>query len=132
MFIPVLCVSVMAAMLFALGLLISSLRAQSHVIFYGSTPDPTSLLTKAVRAHGNTAEFVPTLSVLILYLGTAHGLAPWVSWAIIGVTVSRVLVVLGFLTCATLDKIHPFKAVGAMGTYFGGLALCWAALQTVL
>lgn len=131
MLLAVLCVSLLGALLFALGLLISMLRTESQAFFYGLPPDPRSFLTKAVRAHANTAEFAPMLSILIIYLG-AHTGPSWVTWAMLAATASRVLMVIGFLTCHTLEKIHPLKAIGAMGTYFSGLALCVAAAQTVL
>ncbi len=130
--IPVLCVSLLALMIFLLGFLISMLRTRTGIIYYGdSLDDPTSLLTKAVRALANTAEFAPVLAILFLYLGTTHP-AGWVYWTIIAATASRVLMVAGFLTAGTLRKIHPLKAVGAMGTYLSGIALVAAMVQTVL
>lgn len=41
----------------------------------------------------------------------------------VGATVSRILVVIGFLTGATLERMSLPKAVGAVGTYGFGLAL---------
>ncbi len=130
--VPVLCVSVLALMVFSLGLLISMLRGKTGIIYYGgSLDDPTSPLTKAVRALGNTAEFAPILAVMFLYLGSKNP-AGWVCWAIVIATVSRVLMVIGFLVAGTLDKISPFKAVGATGTYLSGIALAVAMIQSVL
>ena len=130
--IPVLCTSVLALLFFLLGFLISTLRGRTGIIYYGdSLDDPTSLLTKAVRALANTAEFAPILAVLFLYLGTRNP-AGWVYWAIVIATVSRVLMVVGFLTAGTLRKIHPLKAVGAVGTYLSGIALCIAMVISVV
>ena len=130
--IPVICVSILAMMIFLLGFLISLLRSRTGIIYYGdSMDDPTSLPTKAVRGIANTAEFAPILSVMFLYLGTTHP-DGWVYWTMIAATASRVLMVIGFLTAGTLRKIHPLKAVGAIGTYFSGLALCAAMVHAVL
>ncbi len=130
--VAVICVSVLALLVFLLGLLISMLRGKTGIIYHGgSLDDPTSPLTKAVRALSNTAEFAPILAVMFLYLGTTDP-AGWVCWAIIIATVSRVLMVVGFLVAGTLDKISPFKAVGAMGTYFSGIALAVAMIQSVI
>ena len=130
--VPVICTSVLALLIFLLGFLISMVRGQTGIIYYGgSLDDPTSFLTKVVRALGNTVEFVPILAVMFLYLGTTNP-DGWVCWAIIIATVSRVLMVIGFLTAETLAKIHPLKAVGAIGTYLSGIALCVAMVMSVL
>jgi uncharacterized membrane protein YecN with MAPEG domain len=129
---PVICTSILALMVFLLGLLISMVRGKTGIIYYaGSLDDPTSFLTKSVRALGNTVEFGPILAVMFLYLGTTNP-DGWVCWAIIVATISRVLMVIGFLTAETLSKIHPLKAVGAIGTYFSGIALCVAMVMTVV
>jgi hypothetical protein len=119
-------------MIFLLGFLISMLRGKTGIIYYGgSLDDPTSPLTKAVRALGNTAEFAPIMAVLFLYLGTTQP-PGWVCWAMVIATVSRVLMVVGFLAAGTLEKISPFKAVGAAGTYLSGIALCAAMFLSVI
>ena len=129
---PVICVSILGLLVFMLGFLISMMRGKTGIIYYGdSLDDPTSLLTKAVRALGNTVEFAPIFAVLFLYLGTTNP-HTWVLWTIVAATVSRVLMVVGFLTAGTLRKIHPLKAVGAIGTYFSGIALCVAMVMSVM
>jgi uncharacterized membrane protein YecN with MAPEG domain len=130
--IPVICVSILGLLVFMLGLLISMVRGKTGIIYYGdSLDDPTSLLTKAVRALGNTAEFSPMLAVMFLYLATTNP-DNWVLWTIVAATISRVLMVVGFLTAGTLRKIHPLKGVGAVGTYLSGFALCVAMVQSVI
>jgi uncharacterized membrane protein YecN with MAPEG domain len=115
-----------------LGFLISMLRGKTGIIYYGdSLDDPTSLLTKAVRALGNTVEFAPMLAVLFLYLGTTDP-DNWVLWTIVAATASRLLMVVGFLTAGTLRKIHPLKAVGGIGTYLTGFALCFAMVNSIV
>ena len=129
--VPVVCVSILGLLIFLLGFLISMVRGKTGIIYYsGSLDDPTSFLTKAVRALGNTVEFAPIFAVMFLYLGTTNP-DNWVYWAIGIGTISRVLMVAGFLTARTLSKIHPLKAVGAMGTYLSGIALCVAMVTSV-
>lgn len=122
--VPVVCASILGLLIFLLGFLISMLRSKTGIIYYSdSLDDPTSPLTKAVRALANTAEFAPILAVLFLYLGSTNP-ANWVYWTIVVATISRVLMVVGFLTAGTLRKILPLKAVGAVGTYLSGIVLC--------
>ena len=129
---PVICVSILGLMIFLLGFLISTLRGKTGIIYYSdSLDDPTSLLTKAVRALANTAEFGPMLAVMFLYLGTTDP-SRWVYWTMVVATASRVLMVVGFLTAGTLRKIHPLKAIGGVGTYLSGLALCVAMVISVV
>lgn len=129
--IPVICVSILALLVFLLGFFISSLRGKTGIIYYSdSLDDPTSLLTKAVRALANTAEFAPILAVLFLYLGTTNP-DNWVYWAMVVATASRVLMVAGFLTAGTLRKIHPLKVIGGFGTYLSGVALCVAMVISI-
>jgi hypothetical protein len=130
--VPVICVSILGLLIFLLGFLISMVRGKTGIIYYsGSLDDPTSFLTKAVRALGNTVEFAPIFAVMFLYLGSTNP-DNWVYWAVIIATTSRVLMVVGFLTARTLSKIHPLKAVGAMGTYLSGIALCLAMVHSVV
>lgn len=130
--VPVICVSTLALLIFLLGCLISMVRGKTGIIYYaGSLDDPTSFLTKAVRALGNTVEFAPILALMFLYLGTTNP-DNWVYWTIVIATTSRVLMVVGFLTARTLSKIHPLKAVGAIGTYLSGVALCVAMVVSVV
>jgi uncharacterized protein len=55
------CTAALGLLLFALGLSISILRSRVGVLS-GYAPEPDQLLTKLVRAHGNTAEYAPFLS----------------------------------------------------------------------
>ena len=49
---------------------------------YGYTTDPEDILYKAIRAHGNTTEYVPIIAVLIYILGTMP-VSSWVLWCVI-------------------------------------------------
>jgi len=110
-------------------------RVSSNVIAYGAPLDPTSAMAKAQRAHGNSAEYTALLIALFFTVGFAYSgrdLGGLVTWTIIIVTVSRVLHAVGFLTCATLEKPHVLKAIGATVTYFGGILLAGLALSKAL
>lgn len=130
MTIAVICIALLGLLLFGLGLFVSVQRGNSNVMT-GVSEDPASMLNKAVRAHGNTAEFAPLLAVLILYLGMAEP-GVWVIGAMILAVLSRYIMALGFLVCRTLAEPHPLKVVGALGTYLAGLWLSVAALLNVV
>lgn len=124
MSIPLLCIAALGFLTIALGLKVSVERARSRVII-GHPNDPTSSLFKAVRAHGNTTEYAPALMVLI-YALSQKPITGWVMWSIVGVTCSRYLLAAGLLLSKTLEKPSLMRAIGAVGTYIFGLALCFA------
>lgn len=110
-------------------------RGASKTIAYGAPLDPTSSMAKAQRAHGNSAEYAALLVALFFTVGFAYqgrDLGNLVTWTIIAVTISRVLHAIGFLVCATLEKPHALKAIGALVTYIGGIVLAGLALSKVL
>ena len=123
------CVAGLGFLLFGMGWLISGLRF-TRKRFSGFDDDPADLLYKAVRAHGNTAEYAPFLAVMMLYLG-AHNPAPWVVWTMIAATVCRYLFVVGVVAFQTLEKPNPVRFVGASGTYACGLILAYAVLKSL-
>ncbi|MDV3241973.1 MAG: MAPEG family protein [Methylocaldum sp.] len=93
----------------------------------GMDADPSSPLNKAIRAHGNAAEYVPLLIVLFLYFNTV-GAGAWVEWTVVALTLCRVLHAAGMLMSADLNRPHPLRIIGALGTYLGGFALGIALL----
>ena len=110
-------------------------RGSSNTIAYNAPLDPTSAMAKAQRAHGNAAEYAALLIGLFLIVGLAYqgrDLGGLVMWTIIVVTVSRLVHAIGFLICQTLEKPHILKAVGALGTYGGGLLLAGLVISNVL
>ncbi|MEL6569607.1 MAG: MAPEG family protein [Pseudomonadota bacterium] len=101
-------------------------RGRSGIIAYNAPLDPASGMAKAQRAHGNAAEFSALLIGLFLitsvvYQGRDLGLA--VTSLVVAITVARWLSAIGFLACETLERPHILKAIGALVTYIGGLAL---------
>jgi uncharacterized membrane protein YecN with MAPEG domain len=128
MTIAVLCTALLGLLLFGLGLGVSLTRGSTKTNF-GYTPDPTDRLYKMIRAHGNTTEYAPMLAVLMLLVGSRNP-SLWVLWVMGIATVSRYLLVAGLLLSPTLDKPHPLRFAGALGTYLCGVALCVAVFLT--
>jgi uncharacterized membrane protein YecN with MAPEG domain len=121
------CVAVLGLLLFGLGLSVSMMRFQGRTLS-GRGDDPANLLHKLVRAHGNTAEYVPFLAVLFLFLGARSPSTVTVSLMVIA-TVCRCLLVVGLVAFPTMAKPNPLRFVGAIGTYGAGIGLCLALLR---
>jgi len=121
------CAAALGLLLFGLGLAVSALRMQSSR-FNASSVEIDSLLHRVVRAHGNTAEFVPLLVVLILFLGS-HNPADWTVACIIGATACRFLLAAGLVFARSMSQPNPLRFIGALGTYLFGAALCFALIR---
>ena len=121
------CVAVLGLLLFGLGVTISLLRFREGTLS-GCAPDPASLLHKLVRAHANTAEYVPFLAVLFLYLG-ARTPSPATLALIVAATLCRCLLVVGLIAFPSMAKPNPARFLGALGTYAAGIALSLALLR---
>ncbi|WP_255208968.1 MAPEG family protein [Paraburkholderia youngii] len=65
------CTGVLGLLLFVLGLTITVVRSRVGLLS-GYAPEPDRMLTKPVRAHGNTAEYASFFAVLFLYLGSQN------------------------------------------------------------
>ena len=124
--IALVCVSALGLLLFGLGACVSGLRFRSKRLSSHAV-EPDSLLHRVVRAHGNSAEFIPLLAVLILYLGAGRPPA-WVMACAVGATLSRFLLVAGLVFPASMAKPNALRFIGALGTYCFGAALCIALL----
>lgn len=130
MLVAIICAALLGLLLFGLGFGVSIMRARTNV-GSGFRNDPADMLYKMVRAHGNTAEYAPMVALLILYLGTTDpGL--WILWVMGITTFGRYLIVAGLVMSPTLANPHPFRFVGALLTYLGGILLCVAMLLQVL
>ena len=131
----IVCSAVLVLLTLTLAFWTSIQRSASRIISYGAALDPTSSMAKAQRAHGNAAEYAGLLIGLFLIVGFAfegRDLGAVVMWSMIAVTVSRVIHAVGFLMCASLEKPHLLKAVGALTTYIGGLVLVVQVISKVL
>jgi uncharacterized membrane protein YecN with MAPEG domain len=130
MSIPLVCIGLLALLVFALGFRVSMARAKERTM-YEYTADPQSTLYKAVRAHGNATEYVPTIALLIYILSTMQ-IASWVLWCMVLITLFRYLAAAGILFPQTLAKPNPMRFIGALGTYIAGFGLCIALLLKAL
>jgi uncharacterized membrane protein YecN with MAPEG domain len=129
------CSAVLIAFTLLLAFWTSIQRGASKTIAYNAPLDPASSMAKSQRAHGNAAEYAALLVGLFLVVGFAYAgrdLGALVSYTIIAVTAARVIHALGFLMCATLEKPHVLKAVGALVTYIGGLLLAGLVIAKVV
>lgn len=123
---PKICIAALALILFALSCSITLVRSKTQT-WFGAPPDPTSLLTKLVRAQGNTAEYVGILAVMIFSLSRDQ--RPLWASAMMALAVSmRLLFAIGMLTKPSLERFSIVHAIGAGGTYVAGIGLALAVL----
>src|SRR5262245_60752991 len=100
------CSSVLVLLYFALSLNVSLTRGRTKTGI-GTGADPSGPLNKAVRAHGNAAEYVPIFLALFLYFALA-GAGGWITWVAVIITVCRVLHAIGMLVTRTFNAPpHP-------------------------
>ncbi len=128
--IPLLCVALLGLLTVAAGFRVSLARAQTGIV-QGYPEDPSNILHKAVRAHGNTVEYAPVVALMIYALG-AYSPPLWVVVCMVLVTVARYMIYFGLLLSPTIDKPHPLRFLGALLTYIFGIVLAlylaWSAL----
>jgi uncharacterized protein len=131
MTIAIICTAVLAALVFVLGFNVSRLRGVVGKAGGSQLPtDPTDRLFIAIRAHGNAAEYVPTLIVLFL-LVAARVPAWWTAALIVAATVARLAHAAGMLTSGNLAKESAPRMIGAVGTYVFGTALAVVLLVSL-
>jgi uncharacterized membrane protein YecN with MAPEG domain len=128
--IPVLSIALMGIMLFLLGANVTRHRAIRGDTGNQMPSDPADRMYIAQRAHGNAAEYVPTLAVLIVVCSTLTD-SWWLDTLAVAALVSRVLHAVGMLSSRTLAGHGPVRDIGAMGTYLSGVALGVTALVTM-
>ncbi|MFV8817479.1 MAPEG family protein [Haliea sp. E17] len=128
--IPLLCVALLALLTIAAGFRVSMARASTGIV-QGYPDDPSNILHKAVRAHGNTVEYAPVIALLIYILG-AYNPPFWLVICMVLVTVARYMIYFGLLLSPTINKPHPLRFLGALLTYIFGIVLAvylaWVAL----
>jgi uncharacterized membrane protein YecN with MAPEG domain len=120
----IICIALLGALLFLLGFNVSRLRGKA------ASQQPTAMddpLFVAIRAHGNAAEYIPTLAVLMLIVGSRHP-AVWMLVVIVVATVARFVHAAGVLRAGDMSQPVPLRMIGAMTTYVAGLALSLAAV----
>ena len=119
------CVTALTLLLLGLSINVSRLRRKSRTCNPPSQPD----IAKAVRAQGNASEYIPVFIVLLLFLNAVMT-APniFVSTVAIITLVSRVVHAVGMLSTTNTEQRHPFRTLGALGTYVSLLLLGAAVL----
>lgn len=123
----VVAVALLGILLFLLGANVTRHRALRGANGNQMPTDPADRMFIAIRAHGNAAEYVPTLIALLLVCDLlADGW--WVTALAVAAVVARFAHALGMLTATTLASHGPLRDVGAMGTYATGVALGVTAL----
>ena len=127
----IICTAILAAMLLALGINVTRLRAVTGKTGGSQfTTDPASGLFKAIRAHGNAAEYVPTLIVLFLLVGARSPAAVAVP-LIAGATIARLVIAYALLTSPSLATPTRSRLIGGVGTYLFGIGLAAAAVVSL-
>ena len=119
--IAILCVLALGVLVFGLGLGVS-LNRQKLQKSYGVGDDPSSLLYRFSRAHGNTIEYAPYLAILMLFHG-AHAPAVWLEVVMIAATLSRYLLAAGLIFYPSMNRTNGLRFIGAVGTYTAGVIL---------
>jgi uncharacterized membrane protein YecN with MAPEG domain len=127
----VVCTAILGALVFTLGFNVSRMRGVTAKAGGSQLPaDPADRLFIAIRAHGNAAEYVPTMIVLFLLVGWRQPGA-WTTALIVAATVARLAHAYGIVSSKTMAAESAARKAGAMGTYAFGFALAVVALVTV-
>ena len=126
----IVCLALLGLLIFVLGANVTRHRAIRGSTGNQQPTDPADRMFIAQRAHGNAAEYVPTLAVLILVCGTLSD-GWWVDVLAVAAVVARYLHAYGLLSAQTLAAHGPVRDAGAIGTYLTGIALAVTAVATV-
>jgi uncharacterized membrane protein YecN with MAPEG domain len=116
-------------LVFGLGFAVSMIRGRTETLT-GTSGDPADTLHKLTRAHGNTTEYAAILAILMYVLGSMSP-ATWVLWCMGTATASRYLIALGLILSPSMERPHPLRFIGALGTYLAGFGLCAAVLLSL-
>jgi len=125
----VVCIALLGILLFLLGANVTRNRALRGGGNQQPT-DPADPLLIAVRAHGNAAEYIPTMIVLLLVCSVLSD-SRLVDVLAVASLVVRTTHAVGMLSAKTLAAHGPLRDVGALGTYLTGIALGVTAIVTI-
>ncbi|MCX6398180.1 MAG: MAPEG family protein [Propionibacteriales bacterium] len=126
--IVIISIALMGGLLFVLGANVTRHRISRGASGGDQAPsDPGDALLVAIRAHGNAAEYVPTLAVLLIVNSFLID-GWWLDALAVAATVARFAHGLGMLASGSLMARSPFKDGGALLTYVTGVALAVTAL----
>jgi uncharacterized membrane protein YecN with MAPEG domain len=121
-------IALMGILVFALGANVTRHRAIRGKSGETQMPtDPADRLLIAQRAHGNAAEYVPTLIGLLIVCSTLTD-GWWLNALAVAALAARCVHAVGVLTARTMATHGPLRDAGAMFTYLAGLALGITAL----
>jgi uncharacterized membrane protein YecN with MAPEG domain len=119
----VICIALLGILLFLLGANVTRIRAVRGKSGETQMPtDPADRLFIAQRAHGNAAEYIPTLIALLIVGSTLTG-GWWLDALAVTAVVARAVHAFGLLTAKTMNTHGPVRDAGAIFTYLSGLAL---------
>ena len=119
--------AVLGMLVFILGANVTRHRAMRGDKGPQMPTDPADALLIAQRAHGNAAEYVPTLIVLLIVCSTLTD-GWWLDTLAIAAVAARLLHAVGLLTAPSLASHGGLRDLGAILTYVSGLALGVTAL----
>jgi uncharacterized protein len=128
--VTVVCIALMGILLFLLGANVTRHRAIRGSTGTQAPTDPADRLLIAIRAHGNAAEYIPTMIVLLLVCSALSD-SLWVDVLAVASVVSRTTHAIGMLAAKTLAAHGPLRDIGAMGTYLVGVTLGITAIATI-
>jgi uncharacterized membrane protein YecN with MAPEG domain len=128
--VTIVCIALMGILLFLLGANVTRHRAMRGSTGNQAPTDPADRMLIAIRAHGNAAEYIPTMIVLLLVCSALSD-SFWVDVLAVAAVVSRTTHAVGMLTAKTLAAHGPLRDIGAMGTYLVGVALGITAIATI-
>ena len=127
----IICSALMAILLFVLGANVTRHRASRGATGNQVPTDPTDRLFIAQRAHGNAAEYVPTLLVLLVVCSTLTD-GGWLDALAVVATAARYVHAIGILRSPSLATHGPLRDAGASLTYLAGVALGVTAIAAAL
>jgi uncharacterized membrane protein YecN with MAPEG domain len=120
-------IALLGILIFVLGANVTRHRAMRGDKGPQMPTDPADVLLIAQRAHGNAAEYVPTL-IGLLFLCSSLTEGRWLDVVAIAAVAARLLHAIGMLRSKSLAAHGPLRDAGAMLTYASGLALGVTAL----
>lgn len=129
--IVIISIALMGILVFGLGANVTRQRAMRGKAGGTQLPtDPADPLLIAIRAHGNAAEYVPMLCVLLV-VGSTLTDSWWLDVLAVAAVVVRSAHAVGMLTSTSMATYGPFRSVGASGTYVVGIALGITAIAAL-
>lgn len=121
--IAILCASYLGFLVFALGLTVSLARIKAGK-GPGSQVEPDEFLNRAVLAHSNATQYIPTLILLMMAL-QIYGAGRWSIWLSVAAVFARTLHPIGLLCYPDLRR-NIFRTLGAALTYLTGIIMAIA------